>query len=79
MAAGRSLDAFVTGEGFQLLQERSHTARAAVLPKSVRVAPLAEDEMSSKALQLLIGLPRGLFLSPKNKEVETGRTSPCRN
>lgn len=67
MAAGRSLDTFVTGEGFQLLQERSHTARAGILPESLRVTPLAEDELSSKALQLLIGLPRGLFLSPKNK------------
>lgn len=67
MAAGRSLDAFVTGEGFQLLQERSHTARAGILPESLRVTPLAEDELSSKALQLLIGLPHGLFLSPKNK------------
>lgn len=70
MANGRLLNTFLTVGGFLLLQERSYTART---------ASLAEEEMSSNALQLLLGLLCGLFLSPKNKEVKMGRMSPCGN
>lgn len=63
VAAGKLLNTFVAVGGFQLLLERSHTARAGILLNSLRAAAVAGEEIGSSAFQFLLGFLFGFAFS----------------